>query len=106
MSDNTVPYLENRVADLRRLLYEAERELDEARKKAAPFQPGDVIEARLSGTSWQPVIVREVVASGSSPWYMVSTRKKNGEWGSALRHAFNYVRPLSGASSPEGESAR
>lgn len=80
----------------RDVLIKARADLDAAARAISPFQPGDVVEARIRG-DWLPAIVREVKptmigADSVSFWYDVSLRRKAGGWRDQTVSAFGYVR--------------
>lgn len=89
--------LEAEVEQQSKLLDVLEARLDVARMEAAPFQLGDICQAKIKN-KWQPAIIREIRHIGwggaDGYWYKVSLARAGGEWSKAVMHAFGDVRKL------------
>lgn len=94
MSDE-ITRLENRVAEARAALREAEQALEAARVAASPVSVGDIVRRQKDGKLGR--VVKVDLSWQSKPWVTVNPMKKNGEYGTAERNWYGYWDLVEGA---------
>lgn len=82
--------LQGKVGQLRGDLAAAEKLLREALIDEAEFKVGDVVEA--NDREWKPAIVRRVFVEWGQVTYLVSYRRKSGDWMDRESRAWNGIR--------------